>query len=136
MKPDTLVRTLIEEAFNQGKLNILEDIVHSNYHFSSTDSELNGLDQLKDFIQSFGTAFPDLHLGIDHMFSSEANTCTSFTFTGTHKEDFMGIPATHKTVKVQGVVISSTQDGKIIEEREILDNLSFFQQLGLVPEFT
>jgi len=136
MKPDDLVNTLIEEVFNNGKLSILEDIIHSNYHFSSTDSELNGIDELKDFIQSFRTAFPDLNLCIDDIFTSGTKTCTSFTFTGTHEEDFMGIPPTKQAVKVQGVVISTIQDSKIIEEREILDNLGFFQQLGVIPDLS
>lgn len=136
MKPDALVRTFIEEVFNNGQLSILEDIIHSNYHFSSTDSELNGIGELKEFIQSFRTAFPDLNLCIDDIFTSADKTCTTFTFTGTHEEDFMGIPPTKQEVKVQGVVISTIQDSKIIEEKEILDNLGFFQQLGLVPSFS
>lgn len=136
MKPDALVRTFIEEVFNNGQLSILEDIIHSNYHFSSTDSELNGIGELKEFIQSFRTAFPDLNLCIDDIFTSGDKTCTTFTFTGTHEEDFMGIPPTKQEVKVQGVLISTIQDSKIIEEKEILDNLGFFQQLGLVPSFS
>jgi len=135
MKPELLVRTFIEEVFNHGKLSTIDDIIHSNYKFSSTDSELNGKGELRKFIQSFRSAFPDINLCIDDIFTSGVKTCTSFTFTGTHEGDFMGIPATNQTVKVQGVVISTIQDNKIIEEREILDNLSFFQQLGLVSNF-
>ena len=46
----------------------------------------------------------------------------------------MGIPATKKFVEVQGMVISRIKDNRILEDREILDNLTFFQQLGVVPE--
>jgi len=136
MKSDDLVRTFIEEAFNSGNLSILEDIIHSNYHFSSTDTELNGVGELKEFIQLFRTAFPDLKLSIDDIFASDDKTCTSFTFTGTHEEGFMGIPPTKKAVKVRGVVISKIQENKILEEWEVLDNLGFFQQLGLVPDMS
>lgn len=136
MQADNLVRTFIEEVFNSGNLSIIEDIIHSNYHFSSTDSELNGIYELKNFVLSFRSAFPDLNLSINDIFASDDKTCTTFTFTGTHEEDFMGIPPTRQAVKVRGVVISKIQDNKIIEEWEILDNLSFYQQLGLVPSMS
>lgn len=48
----------------------------------------------------------------------------------------MGVKATDKAVKVSGIVISRLADGKIIEDWELLDQLSFFQQLGLVPELS
>ena len=91
---------------------------------------------MTEFIQAFRNAFPDLNLQIDDFFSSNDRTCTAFTLKGTHEEDFMGIPATKKSVEVQGMVISRIKDNKILEDREILDNLTFFQQLGVVPEMS
>ena len=55
----------------------------------------------------------------------QSEQLVAFTFKGTHKQDFMGIPATGKSVEVQGMVI-----------REIIDNLTFFQQLGVVAEMS
>jgi len=136
MHPEALIRTFIEEAFNNGNLSILDEIIHPDYRFSSPDSRINGIGQLKEFIQSFRTAFPDLKLRIDDIFASGDRTCTSFTLTGTHEENFMGIPPTKKAVEVQGVVISKFQENKISEEWEILDNFGFFQQLGVVPSLS
>ncbi|WP_321372359.1 ester cyclase [uncultured Desulfuromusa sp.] len=133
MHPKALIFTFIEEAFNNGNLSILDDIIHPDYHFSSPDSQITGIGQLNEFIQSFRAAFPDLRIHIDDIFASDDRTCTSFTLTGTHKGDFMGIPPTKKTVAVRGMVISKFQDNKISEEWEILDNLGFFQQLGVAP---
>lgn len=136
MNPKALISTFIEEAFNSGNFSILNDIIHPDYQYSSPDSRMTGIDQLKEFIQSFRTAFPDLKIRIDDILTSDDRTCTSFTLTGTHKENFMGIPPTKKTVEVRGVVISKFQDNKISEEWEILDNLGFFQQLGVVPSLS
>lgn len=44
----------------------------------------------------------------------------------------MGIAATGRQVKVNGMVLSRFEDGKIVEEWEILDQLTMFQQLGVV----
>ena len=56
----------------------------------------------------------------------------SNTLTGTHEGDLMGIPATGKQLKFHGMVLSRFEEGKIIEEWEILDMLSMFQPLGVV----
>ena len=55
----------------------------------------------------------------------------AITLTGTHTGGLMGIPATGKPLKVHGMVLSRLEDGKIVEEWEILDMLGMFQQLGV-----
>lgn len=134
MQPEDLIRTFIGEAFNKGNLSILEEIVHPEYQYSSPDSQLHGIGQLSEFIQAFRNSFPDLNLQIDDLVASNSRSCTALTLRGTHKEDFMGIPATNNSVEIHGIVMSRIKDGKIVEEWEILDNLSFFQQLGVVPK--
>jgi len=136
MQPEALIRTLIGEVFNQGKLSLLEEIIHPEYQYSSPDSQLEGISQLGEFIEAFRKSFPDLKLQIDDLFVSDDRSCTAFTLRGTHGEDFMGIPANKKSVEVKGMVMSRFKDNKIVEDLEILDNLSFFQQLGVVPEMT
>jgi steroid delta-isomerase-like uncharacterized protein len=132
MQPEYLVRTLIDEAFNKGNLSVLEKVLHPGYQYWSPDSQLKGISQLAEFIRVFRGAFPDLNLQINDFFSSNDRTCTAFTLKGTHEQSFMGIPATKKSVEVHGMVISRIKDNKIVEDKEILDNLSFFQQLNIV----
>lgn len=136
MQSEYLIRTFIDEAFNKGNLSMLEEVIHPEYQYWSPDSQLKGIGQLREYIQAFRNAFPDLNLQIDDYFSSNDRTCTAFTLKGTHEQGFMGIPATKKPVEVQGMVISRIKDSKILEDREILDNLTFFQQLGVIPEMS
>ena len=136
MQPEDLVRTLIDEAFNKGNLSVLEKVIHPEYEYWSPDSQLKGIGQLAELIQAFRGAFPDLSLQINDFFSSNDRTCTAFTLKGTHEQEFMGIPATNKSVEVYGMVLSRIQDNKIVEDKELLDNLTFFQQLGIVPEIS
>jgi uncharacterized protein YbjT (DUF2867 family) len=44
----------------------------------------------------------------------------------------MGIAATGRQVKVSGMTLSHFEHGKIVEEWELLDQLTLFQQLGIV----
>lgn len=137
MQAELLIRTFIDEAFNKGNLSILEDVIHSEYQYLSPDnSQIKGIGELSEFIQAFRKAFPNLNIQIDDIFTSNDRSCTAFTLRGTHKDDFMGIPATKKSVEVRGMVMSRFKDNKIFEDWEILDNLSFFQQLGIVSELS
>jgi len=130
------IQFFIEEVFNKGNFSVLEEVIHPEYRYSSPEGQLEGIDQLRDFIQGLRQGFPDLNLSIDDLFVAENKVCTRFTLTGTHQGEYMGIRATGKVIKVTGVVISRFTDGKIIEEWETLDMLGLFQQLGLVPELS
>ncbi len=55
----------------------------------------------------------------------------AFTITGTHEGEFMGISPTRRKIRVHGIVMSRFEDGKIVEEWEVIDQLAFLQQLGV-----
>ncbi|SHI75486.1 conserved hypothetical protein, steroid delta-isomerase-related [Malonomonas rubra DSM 5091] len=131
-----LTQLFIEEAFNKGNLSALDKIIHPNYLYRSPGNEVKGIDELKAFISAFRHGFPDLSLKIDDQVFAEDKACTSFTLTGTHMEEFMGIPATNRQVNVHGIVMSRFQDNKILEDWEVLDELSLLQQLGVVPDLS
>ena len=59
---------------------------------------------------------------------------SQFTWTGTHRGEFLGIPPTGKPVRVWGVVMDVVKDGRLSESRIIMDTLGLLQQLGAVPE--
>jgi predicted ester cyclase len=44
----------------------------------------------------------------------------------------MGIPATGKQVNINGMTCSRFENGQIIEEWEMLDQLTMFRQLDIV----
>jgi steroid delta-isomerase-like uncharacterized protein len=122
----------IDEVINNGNFSVLNELIHPNYVYRSPDQELHGVEGIKDLFTAYRAAFPDLNIEIDDLVAADEKVVISFTLTGTHKDDLMGIAATDKQVKVHGVVMSRFEDGKIIEEWEILDQLTMFQQLGIV----
>jgi predicted ester cyclase len=50
---------------------------------------------------------------------------------GTHQGEFAGIPATGNKVEISGIMIGRIENGKIVEEREEMDMLGLFMQLGM-----
>ena len=129
---EAVMRRFVEEVINEGRYSALPDLVHPNYVYRSPDQELRGADALKDLLTAYRAGLPDLKTSIDDLVGSGDKVVISITLTGTHEGDLMGVPATGKRVKIHGMVLSRFEQGKIIEEWELLDMLSMFQQLGVV----
>ena len=55
------------------------------------------------------------------------------TANGTHRGEFIGIPATDREVTVQAVDIYRLADGRIAEQWVIIDVWGLMQQLGAIP---
>ena len=70
---------------------------------------------------------------IHQLIASDDKVAIRSTFRGTHDGDFMGIPATGKTVEVGGIDIVRVRDGKFVEHWGLFDAMGLMQQLGVVP---
>ena len=127
-----LVRRLIQEAFNEGKLEVIPELVHPDYVYRSPGEVIDGADGLAALIGAYRGAFPDLHIRIDELIAAEDATTLSFTLTGTHRGDLLGNPPTGRSVRVHGIVRSRFEGGRIRDEWELLDMLGLFEQLGIV----
>jgi predicted ester cyclase len=50
-------------------------------------------------------------------------------FTGTHRGDFQGIPATGKVVRFSLTLVDTYKDGKLVEHRGEYDSAALMRQL-------
>ena len=82
--------------------------------------------------QTFRSAVPDLHCTIDDLLVSGDKITARLLFTGTHKGEFMGHPATGKPVTFFAIDILRVRGGKIVEDWHLEDNLTLLEQLGVV----
>jgi predicted ester cyclase len=78
-------------------------------------------------------AFPDCRFTIDDMIAEGDQVVTKKTFTGTHTGELNGIPPTGKRVTLRFADFMRIRDGKIVEHWLSMDQLSFLQQLGVLP---
>jgi steroid delta-isomerase-like uncharacterized protein len=134
-----LARRGIEEVFNQGKLNVVDELVASNatYHDANVPGgKFTGPEGVKQFVQIYRTAFPDLKITIEDQVAEGDKVVTRWSATGTHKGDLMSIPATNKPATVTGTDIERYQNGKVVESWASYDMFGMLQQLGVVPSMT
>ena len=121
-----------EVAINQGRIDILDTAYGENIVLH-TKPETKGKVAAKAYYQNYVTGFSDREFIVKDMFAQGDKLVKYWEFKGTHTGDFFGIKATGKKVDVIGCTIAKIVDGKIVEEQDFMDNLEFFQQLGLMP---
>ena len=129
-----VVGRFIDEVINQGHLDTCDQIVEENFvELDPLPGQTQGRQGLKDVIAMMRTAFPDIHWVTDETIASGDKVVTRFTWTGTHRGPFMGIPATNRGVTVKGVVIDRLAAGRMSDSRILMDSLGMLQQLGVIP---
>jgi steroid delta-isomerase-like uncharacterized protein len=124
-----------EEVFNQGNLDAADGIFSSDYvqHEAHLPPLPPGPEGVKRLASMLRAAFPDLRLRLDETVAEGDKVVHYWTFQGTHQGEFNGIPATGRGVVITGIDIWRIEDGKLKENRQIVDNLSLLEQLGVVP---
>jgi len=95
-----------------------------------------GIESAKKFYQGFHRAFPDTQILVEDLFTRADKLACRFTVSGTHKAEFMGIPATDKFIKFTGITILKFIAGKCTERWNQADFLGMLQQLGAISEKT
>jgi steroid delta-isomerase-like uncharacterized protein len=58
---------------------------------------------------------PDLSVSIEAMLATEDHCAASFVYTGTHKDTYLGVPATGKSLRFTSCDILRIVNGKIAE---------------------
>jgi steroid delta-isomerase-like uncharacterized protein len=100
--------------------------------------EIPGLPPTKDgVVQYFRlllAAFPDMQMDVQDSFASGEKAVARLRVSGTHKGEFMGIPATGNSVAVNLIDITRFgDDGLAREHWGVADLLALMQQLGVIP---
>jgi len=90
-------------------------------------------DGSKAFLFGFLSAFPDSAWTIDDMIAEGDQVVTKKTLRGTHTGPLGDLPPTGRHVTLQFVDIMRVRDDRIVEHWLSMDQLSFMQQLGVIP---
>ena len=120
-----------DQVINEGKVNVL-DTAYAESIVLHTVPEIKGIKDSKAYYAGFVTGFSNRKFTVKRMFANGEDLVKHWQFTGTHTGVFMGIPATGRTVNIEGSTIAKIVDGKIVEEQDFMDNMSYLKQLGLL----
>jgi steroid delta-isomerase-like uncharacterized protein len=129
-----LIVRFITEVLNEGKIDSTGNFFWENMvEQVPLPGQGPGLAGLKDVLRGMRAAFPDMHWTVEEQIAEGDKVVTRFEWTGTHRGEFLGVPATGRPVKVWGMVIDRLEGGKIKDTRIIMDALGLMMQLGVFP---
>ncbi|MEO7523075.1 MAG: ester cyclase [Ferruginibacter sp.] len=121
-----------DEIINHGKLDLLNDSNFTKDVVMHANPDVVGIDSARVYYANYLTGFSNITFTIKDVFGQGNKLVKHWNFSGTHTGSFFGMPATGKKISIDGVTLVRMQDGKIAEERDILDNLDLMTQLGQI----
>jgi steroid delta-isomerase-like uncharacterized protein len=132
------MRRFLEEAFGQGKTEVVDELLHSDfvcYDPNSESGEIRGADTIKGEIEYFHSAVPDLTYTVEDQVAEGDKVVSRYTVSGTHQAEFFGIPGSGKRIEMTGINIDRfDESGKLVEEWPEYDLLGAMRQMGAIPQ--
>lgn len=129
-----MYKTVWDDIINKREIDKINETNFDNGITLITSPEnIVGIQDFKDYYQNYLTGFSDVTFTLVDVFGQGDKIVKHWNFKGSHTGEFFGIPASGKKVDIDGVTLVKMKDGKIVQEQDFLDNLSFYQQLGLIP---
>jgi steroid delta-isomerase-like uncharacterized protein len=131
-KQETIVRRSIEEVWNKGKLDVVDQLFTNDFVSHDPVNQTRGLPAFKGVVTKYRSAFPDCRLDIDDIFSAGDKVVVRWQYSGTHKGQLEGIAPTGRPVNGTGITIHLLSGDRIREAYINWDALGLMQQLGVV----
>ncbi|EFE67614.1 MULTISPECIES: ester cyclase [Streptomyces] len=127
-------RRFFEVVATGSDLSPVTGLVEEHYHDHdpANEQDIIGLDHFRREMDVWRGGF-DFSFRIEDQIAQEDRVCTRWSWEGTHRGDFLGIPATGKKVSMTGTTIFRFGgNGKIVEGWWQYDRLGLMTQLGVV----
>jgi steroid delta-isomerase-like uncharacterized protein len=125
-----IFRGYLEEVFNQGNLELADEIFDRYVAHQPDGSTLErGPEDVKRFVSEFRSAFPDLRISIEEQIAEGDKVVNRITFRGTHQREWRGMAPTGKEVEINGIgIFRFSPEGKVVESLDSYDQLGIMRQ--------
>lgn len=125
------VRRMEDELFNKRNLDAIDEFISPDYVLrTAAEGMPNDREAIRESIAMYVNAFSDLHISVDELIAEGDRVVGVFTFTGTHDGDLAGMSPTQRSISVRQIAMYRIEDGKVVEEWEVSDQMGLMQQIG------
>ena len=128
-----IVNRSTEGLWNEGNMAVIDELYATDFIIHDPLQGDGDLEYFKQYARGVLTGIPDLHIATDDLIAEGDQVVKRWTARGTHKGNFMGVPATGNRIEVTGIEIFRIAGGKIAEIWSNMDSLGLMQQLGVIP---
>jgi len=127
-----IVNRIYDEAISSGLYDVINELAAPNFKSHGLPMPVNGPEEFRNSIETFRAAFPDLYMLVEEQIADGERVTNQGYITGTHRAEYLGVPASGEQIKVNVISIWRFEEGKLAEIWLQLDNLSLMQQIGAV----
>lgn len=128
------VANQIYEGFNTWDWDKLATLVSADHvDHNPMPEQKQGFEGLKEMFEMMRAAIPDMKITPLQLVAEGDYVAARMTFSGTHKGDFGGMPATGKSFTIEGYDLLRIAEGKCVEHWGIFDQFGMMMQLGVIP---
>ncbi len=122
-----------DDVLNKGNLDAIDANFTDDYTLTTTAGTITGIEAAKAHYGTYLTAVSDIEFIVDDIYGQGNTVIKQWTFKGKHTGDLFGIPATGKSIALQGVSIAQIVNGKIASDTDFADDLGLMTTLGVIP---
>ena len=116
-------------VFNERRLDLFEEIASPDFVSHLRVGDLRGIARFKAMMVDFFEAFPDVRWIVDEWVFAEERVVVRYHWEGTQRAAWLGIPASHKPVRGEGLELIHFAGGRITEIWNYSDIMGLAAQL-------
>jgi predicted ester cyclase len=124
------VQRFYEEVFNQGREEVINEIISPDYVDYGHEPPGKGTEGAKQDFRGATSVFSNTHYTIDELIATGDRVIVRWTGKYIHSGEFAGIAPTNKSVSLTGISIYRVANGQIQETRNAVNWMSLLQQIG------
>jgi steroid delta-isomerase-like uncharacterized protein len=130
-----LIQRYFEDVLSGGRLDVIVELMRPDLVFSipTVPGGVRGIRQYQAFVRGLREAFPDAVFSPTRKIVEETRGAAFWTFRGTHRGPFLGVPATGKVVTDEGIDVFHFADGRVTDVWANEDAYGLMRQLGVLP---
>jgi ketosteroid isomerase-like protein len=104
------------------------------YYHATSGEEARGLDQLKELVSGYRSAFSNLAFDVEDTVCEGDKVIAIYRQRGKHTGPLLEMEPSQKDLDLPVCSVTTFKNGKISEIHEIFDTLDLMRQLGALPE--
>ena len=120
------------EAFNIGDIETCMTRLAPDFviNLAELPEPMHGRETWRQGVEVMKAGFPDIHAHIEDVLAAQDKVALRLRFRGTHSGEFLGFPATGRTIEYVSHEFYRIADGLIAEEWICSDMATLFRQIS------
>jgi steroid delta-isomerase-like uncharacterized protein len=129
------VKQFYEQVINAHNPDMVDSFCSADFvdHNPEMNHTGKGIEELKTVFREFFTAYPDVHMNPDFMVAEDDKVVAHIIMTGTNTGPMGNMPATNKSIHIEGIDIIQIKGDKASDRWGFFDSVKMLTQLGIMP---